>query len=79
MQREDLGEGAVLAYRREQAPYPSAVLKLQGLDPAGRYAVRDLDSGKTWRRSGAALMTDGLEIRLGHAPACIILHYRKLS
>lgn len=77
LQREDLGEGAVLAYRREQAPYPSAVLKLHALDPEGRYEVRNLDSGKLWRLSGAALMTDGVEIRLDHAPDCVILVYRK--
>jgi len=39
--------------------------------------VRDLDSGKLWRLSGAALMQEGVEIRLDHAPDCVILVYRK--
>jgi alpha-galactosidase len=77
LNREDQGDGAALAYRREQAPYPCAILKLQSLERETIYELRHLDSGETREVSGGELMTTGLELKLNHAPDCAIVLYRK--
>ena len=77
MDRDDLGEGVILAYRREKCPYASASLKLHGLQPDAEYIVRDWDTGVESPRTGRSLMQDGLTVTMRDAPSSAIIGYKK--
>jgi hypothetical protein len=51
---------------------------LQGLEAGTSYELRDLDTGATVTRSGATLMTEGLELAIADQPGTMVLVYRKL-
>ncbi len=77
LDRDDLGEGAILAYRRESAPYTTAKLKLKGLDADSSYILRDLQTGKETAHAGRALMKEGLEMHISQAPDSAFFVYSK--
>ena len=68
LHREDLNQGAVVAFRRENSPYPVAKLKLHGLDAAGTYECTDIDTDAKTVFTGEELMEEGLEIVMAQAP-----------
>lgn len=74
--RHDSGEGAIQAFRREDAPEPSIRLKLHGLDPAANYEVTDFDRGPTTHR-GDALMQEGLEIKLDPRGSAVLTYKQR--
>jgi alpha-galactosidase len=75
LNRRDEGRGAVVALRRKESPFPSARLKLRGLDAEGIYELIDLDAGKKSRAAGTELMQTGLEIFLPDQPGSAIITY----
>jgi alpha-galactosidase len=75
--RPDLGEGCVLAFRRQDSPIAMIEAKLQGLADAAQYEVRDLDGGEAWTTSGAALGA-GVKIAIEDQPGTRVLIYRKV-
>jgi alpha-galactosidase len=77
MHRPDLGEGLVLAFRRKDAPFISAALRLQGLDPVAEYELQDTDTGKTWKQTGQELGERGVRVTLEQAPESRLVFYRK--
>jgi alpha-galactosidase len=77
--RPDLGEGMVQAFRRQDSPFPVLEVRLQGLNPEARYAVEDLDSGKTWQATGAELAEAGFTLALSERPASALLVYKRLA
>jgi len=72
------GEGCVQAFRRANASAASLVLKLQGLDPAKTYSVRNLDVAGTQQATGQTLMNVGVTVTLP-ARGSAILHYQALA
>jgi len=75
--RSDTGEGMVQAFRRPQSPFESARLKLRGLDPEARYAVRDLDQPRVTETAGRELMESGLVISIKQRPGTALITYRR--
>jgi alpha-galactosidase len=75
--RPEAGEGFVEAFRRSRSSYETARFKLQGLDPAARYTVTDLDVSGSREVSGQELMDQGLEIRLKRAPESALVTYQR--
>lgn len=73
--REDLGEGMILAFRRDNCG-SSLTVRLIGLDPAALYELRSTVTGETGRRTGAQLMA-GLELSLSKAPSSDLIVYKK--
>lgn len=43
--RPDLGEGLVMALRRQESPFAQAQACLQGLEPGAIYVVESIDGG----------------------------------
>jgi alpha-galactosidase len=79
LDRQDLRSGAIIAFRREKAPYPAACFKLAGLDPKARYEIKNLDTNKTVKMTGAALMEEGLTITLKNQPDSALFIYKKIK
>jgi alpha-galactosidase len=73
------GEGLVQAFRRHASVYEAARFRLSGLDPAARYEVTNLDSGKTGTFDGRDLLENGLSIAIVERPGDAVLMYRKLT
>jgi len=77
--RPEVGEGFVEVFRRSHSSYETARFKLQGLDPAGRYTVTNLDVSGSREISGQELMAQGLELRLKHAPESALVTYKRVG
>jgi alpha-galactosidase len=76
MDRPDLGEGVVVAFRRPEAWAVSGDFRLQGLAPDAEYELQDADTGKTWKQSGNELRERGLRMTLETAPESRAVFYR---
>ena len=72
MHRPDLGEGLVLAFRRQDSPFVSADFRLQALDPTAEYEIEDADTGEISRLNGGVL-----RVTMETAPGCRLLFYRR--
>ena len=77
--RPDLGDGLVQAFRRGESYYESARFPLGGLEPDARYAVTDLDSGRSEEYTGRELTGQGLRVSCDKRPGAIVLLYKKIS
>jgi alpha-galactosidase len=73
------GEGVVRAFRREESPYESIRVKLQGLDPDAVYALTNLDVPGTTEIAGRELIEKGLTIILKDQPGTAVIVYAKKS
>jgi alpha-galactosidase len=73
--RPGQGEGVVQAFRRPDSPFESARFRLQGLDPAVRYRIVDMDSKRESEFSGRELLEAGLSVSIPVAPGALILTY----
>lgn len=77
MDRPDLGEGMLLAFRRKDSPFLSAAFPLRGLEPQARYAVEDLDSGAVTHATGQTLLETGLAVEIDGKPGTSVMLYVK--
>lgn len=68
----DRSQGAVWVFRDPKGE-SGRRLHLRGLDATRTYAVTDIDAARTVRRSGAALMEQGLAIDLGEHTSALLL------
>ena len=75
--RPEKGEGMVQVFRRDESVYEAARFKLQGLDPAARYAVTNLDSGEQKTVSGRDLIEKGLAVAIPEQPGDVVFTYAK--
>jgi alpha-galactosidase len=75
LDRPDLKEGVVIAYRRKRCPYRAAHFKLNDLVPERSYMVKNLNTGKTEVYSGADLMNRGLQVEMNDIPDSVIFLY----
>ena len=78
LDRPDLNEGMVQAFRRPNAAANSSMtFTLRGLDPTADYTVDDLDTPGTVTMTGTAIMNPGLPVTIGSAPGSAIITYSK--
>lgn len=73
--RSELGKGMIQAFRRQDNPTPSLLVKLKGLDPGSSYMLKDLSSAWTGEYSGRELMEDGLAVTVPNAPGDALIVY----
>jgi alpha-galactosidase len=76
--RPDLGEGMILAMRRQDSPFTQMRAVLQGLDPNATYEVESKDTGQVYAESGGLLMENGLTVEIGDKPGSALLVYRRM-
>ena len=76
MDRPDLGEGVVVAFRRRESPFVKACFNLHGL-AAAPYEVTDLDSGNVRKMAGKRLCGAGLIVEIKAKPGSVVMVYRK--
>jgi alpha-galactosidase len=72
-------EGLVVAFRRPGCPEESHTLRLHGLAPGTVYQFTDLDTGKTQAVLGAAVMGQGLPVRIPGSPGSALVRYGRAS
>lgn len=77
--RPETGEGMVQAFRRERSPSDALLVRLEGLDPAATYVVRNLDDDSTTEKSGRELRDQGLEVAISQQPGSALIHYQRKS
>ncbi len=75
--RPDLGEGMVLALRRQDSPYTAFEAILQGLNTAASYELEWLDGGRVEKATGADLAGKGLSLDIESRPGSAVVVYRK--
>jgi len=75
MHRGDLGKGMAVAFRREEAPFVSADLKLKSLNASARYRCENADTGDTWEVQGDQLMSGGLRVTIEHTRESVLVFY----
>ncbi|MBL8294553.1 MAG: GH36 C-terminal domain-containing protein, partial [Bryobacterales bacterium] len=61
---------------RPESPFEQARFRLRGLNPSVTYAVTDADQPGESIATGAALMNEGLPVRLATRPSAALLFYR---
>ncbi len=76
MDRPDLGEGFVMAFRRKDAPWGEAVYGLHGLDAAATYELENADTSERVMVIGRDL-TEGLKINLPERESSALYFYRR--
>jgi alpha-galactosidase len=77
--RPEIGEGVVQVFCRAESPYESARFRLRGLEPAARYVVTDIDSGKSRELTGGELGGSGLHVTAEKRPRAVVLLYRRIG
>lgn len=77
--RPDLGEGCLVALRRQRSPFASMQARLQALDAEATYELRDADTGSAWTVSGRELLEQGVAVTIDTAPGSRLLTYRKVT
>lgn len=78
MNRQEQGDGLIVAFRRENSPVNCMHFCLQGLQDEAEYSIEDADSGQKWKRSGTELMKNGLPLELSAPRTSKLLFYKKL-
>lgn len=76
LHRPDLGEGAVLLFRREESPYVSADIHLSGLSEEATYELTFADTGEKRRATGQDLAAP-LRVTIDRPGSSILITYRK--
>jgi alpha-galactosidase len=77
LDRPDLGEGIVLAFRRPASPFEAARFALHGIDRGASCEVRDMDTGEARTVTGAQLAAPGLPVAIEARPGSKLYHYRR--
>jgi alpha-galactosidase len=74
--RQDMGQGLVQLFRRADSKTAEMVFKLEGLDPAASYTIKNLD-GDTITKPGRELMNSGLKVNIPSAPGSALIVYSR--
>ncbi len=70
--------GMVQAFRRGESVYETARLPLHGLDPEGRYRVRDIaGQDAEYVCTGQELLAEGVRVFIGQRPGVALLAYER--
>jgi alpha-galactosidase len=78
LDRPDLGEGLVMAFRRRRSPWKTAQFRLRGLDGAAAYEFTDADAPTPWLGGGRELNETGLEIAIPRPDSSRLIFYRRI-
>lgn len=70
-------DGIVEVFRREDAPYETAVFKLNGIDKKSNYKFTDFDGGE-FTKSGSELIEEGLKLTITEKRKAKIYLYQKI-
>ncbi len=76
LDRPEVGEGVIQAFRREKSQDETMILRLHGLDPRAVYLVKDLDREAATRMPGRELMEKGLPVILEPRQSAVICYRR---
>ena len=76
--RPDLGEGALVALRRQKCPFPTVEPRLQGLEEDAKYELYSFDDDTAQMFSGKDLMDGKLSIAIADTPGSRLYRYRRL-
>ena len=78
LHREDLDEGIILAFRREQCPTSALQVSPRGLSPAGNYSLTlsDESRNRTNRQISGTEMTAGLSLDIPQPRASLLVTYQ---
>ncbi len=81
LHRADLDAGIVMAYRRADCGFLGLILGLQGIDPAGQYAVQFIDdAGKvTEQTMRGAQMREDFPLRLSKPQQSLLVRYQRVK
>lgn len=80
LNRPDLKEGIVYAFRRPDCEYMGIIVPLKALNPNADYSIEFIDDSlkktkKTVR--GEKLLAEGIEIRIPQKRSCLLIRYRE--
>lgn len=75
--RDDLGEGMAVVFKREGSGNKAITLKLDGLQPAATYELTFADAGATKTATGAELAESGFEVALDGSQASELITYKQ--
>ena len=75
--RPENGDGIVQAFRRPESDQASMTFRLQGVEPATKYEVTDLDTGVLRTLTGDQLLAKGFVIEIKGKPGSALLKYKK--
>lgn len=75
---EARGQGALLAFRMENAEDDALTVGLRMLDPVGEYSLTDADDGTTVQASGADLI-EGFTITRAQPRSAALFHLRRVD
>ncbi|SEN80411.1 alpha-galactosidase [Paenibacillus sp. OV219] len=75
MDRPDLGQGIVAAFRRQESPFVTAIFQLQGIDTEENYELEDADTKEIQVIRGSALQS--LQVEIGQCRQSKLYFYRK--
>ncbi len=74
--RPERGDGVVQAFRRGECAESRMTFCLNGLDPAARYEVTNLDLADGTITPGGELMRKGLTVEIKDRPGAVVVTYR---
>ncbi len=77
LDRPDLGEGIVQAFRRSECDIQTCHHRLRGLEPDAHYEVSGLDIPETTRVRGSELMERGLAVTIPERSGAVVVKYKK--
>lgn len=77
LNRQDLGKGMVVVWRRPKSSNDSMRLKLRGLEEESNYKVTNLDTRETKIHAGKQLVESGVEVVLKTQPGSAWLVYQR--
>ncbi len=77
LHRPDLNAGIVLAFRREESPYPTVEARLHGLDPSRPYALEYVaeDGSITREQASGSALLESCDLHLPRGES-VLLRYR---
>jgi alpha-galactosidase len=76
LNRPEQNDGIIIAFRRNECPVESIIVKLGGLDATADYELVNDDSGKKTIQKGEELMK-GITFSLTEKPGSLLIRYKK--
>jgi alpha-galactosidase len=76
--RPERRDGMIQVFRRVDSPYETARLRMRGLNANARYALTDVDTGRTRVENGRDLTNDGLRMTMPVARTAALLTFLEL-
>jgi alpha-galactosidase len=75
--RPDLGEGMIVAFRRQASPFALWVAAPRALEAEAEYELTSWDGDGSRRMSGRELMTDGFAVTIAGKPGSALFTYKR--